>query len=208
MPQPASPGRRLLSPRLCLRQIDHLSIAMTTNPRQYLRLVGYTLLCWLLAGCTGLPDDIRPVQRFELERYLGTWHEIARLDHGFERGLEQVTADYAMRQDGGVRVLNRGYSASEQRWQEAEGRAYFVESAQVGHLKVSFFGPFYGSYVIFELDPDYSYAFITSYNKQYLWLLARTPTVSDRIKQRFRQQSQALGFAIDELIWPAPAGNN
>ena len=178
---------------------------MNINSRKFAQL----LYCWLLGsalvGCTGLPDDIRPVERFELDRYLGTWHEIARLDHGFERGLAQVTADYKMREDGGVRVLNRGYAVAEQRWQQAEGRAYFVASPQQGHLKVSFFGPFYGSYVIFELDPDYQYAFVTSYNKKYLWLLARTPTVSDHVKQRFLAQSAALGYAIDELIWPAPS---
>ena len=162
----------------------------------------------LISACTSIPEGLEPIKGFELDRYQGKWYEIARLDHSFERGLNEVTAEYELMQDGNVKVTNRGLSEKDKNWSEAIGKAKFVNQPDEGFLKVSFFGPFYGSYVIFELDPDYNYAFVTSYNKQYLWLLARTPTVSDRIKQRFRQQSQALGFAIDELIWPAPAGNN
>ncbi|MGS0728825.1 lipocalin family protein, partial [Shewanella sp. 0m-11] len=105
-----------------------------------------------LSACTSLPSGIEPVKQFELPRYLGTWYEIARLDHSFERGLNQVTATYEMKDDGGVKVINRGYSQAEQTWDEAEGKAYFVDSPNVGHLKVSFFGPFYGAYVVYELD--------------------------------------------------------
>jgi apolipoprotein D and lipocalin family protein len=87
-----------------------------------------------------------------LERYLGKWYEIARLDHSFERGLEKVSATYSLRDDGGVRVENRGFSQKKNTWKAAEGKAYFVRDSNEGYLKVSFFGPFYGSYVIFELD--------------------------------------------------------
>jgi apolipoprotein D and lipocalin family protein len=149
-----------------------------------------------------MPDAVRPVQGFELERYLGTWYEIARLDHSFERGLSRVTADYSMRDDGGVRVINRGFSAAKGAWKEAEGKAYFVESADMGFLKVSFFGPFYGAYVVFELDQQgYQYAFVSGWNTSYLWLLARTPTVSDEIKGRFVEQAAELGFDTDALIF-------
>ena len=106
----------------------------------------------LLAGCLGLPDSVTPVKDFEVQKYLGKWYEIARLDHSFERGLEQVTAEYSLREDGGIRVRNRGFSTEKDQWQEAEGKAYFVSDETEGYLKVSFFGPFYGSYVIFELD--------------------------------------------------------
>ena len=81
----------------------------------------------LLTACLGHPASVAPVQDFETSRYLGTWYEIARLDHSFERGLDQVTAEYALREDGGVSVTNRGFLASENRWQEAQGKAYFVE---------------------------------------------------------------------------------
>lgn len=155
----------------------------------------------LLTGCLGMPQGVRPVTGFELDRYLGKWYEITRLDHSFERGLTRVTAEYSLREDGGVRVVNRGYSAAKQEWKEATGKAYFVEGQDSGYLKVSFFGPFYGSYVVFELDEaDYQYAFISGPDTSYLWLLARTPSVSDELLQRFRERAGALGFDTDALI--------
>ncbi|WP_432758005.1 lipocalin family protein [Motilimonas eburnea] len=157
---------------------------------------------FVLAACTGIPDGMAPVTPFDSARYLGTWYEIARLDHSFERDLSHVTATYSMRDDGGIRVVNQGYDANKQEWQQAEGKAYFVNGDNQGHLKVSFFGPFYGSYVVFGLDQtDYQYSFVASYNHDYLWLLARTPNVSDAVKQEFIKQAQALGFAVDELIF-------
>jgi apolipoprotein D and lipocalin family protein len=148
-----------------------------------------------------MPEGVAPVGEFELPRYLGKWYEVARLDHSFERGLSDVSANYSMREDGGVKVLNRGFSMEEQSWSEAEGKAYFVGEPDEAHLKVSFFGPFYGSYVVFELDPDYQYAFISGNTHGYLWLLSRTPQVSDAVRERFIVRASALGFATDDLIW-------
>lgn len=163
---------------------------------------GIVLLALFLASCTGVPEGITPVTGFELPRYLGTWHEIARLDHSFERGMSRVTAHYDMNEDGSVKVTNRGYLDDKQEWKEAIGKAKFVGDENIGHLKVSFFGPFYGGYVIYELDHEnYSYAFVTSYNRDYLWLLARDPLVSDELKDQFAQQAKQLGFDTDALIW-------
>ncbi|MCL4137228.1 UNVERIFIED_CONTAM: hypothetical protein GTU68_043429 [Idotea baltica] len=129
-----------------------------------------------------MPEAVKPVSEFELNRYLGKWYEIARLDHSFERGLSQITADYSLQDNGRVAVVNRGFSAEEGQWQEAEGKAYFVNSTSEGYLKVSFFGPFYGSYIVFELDKEaYQYAFVSGPNTEYLWLLSRTPTVTPEI---------------------------
>lgn len=156
----------------------------------------------LLNSCLGMPENVKPVSDFELDRYLGTWYEIARLDHRFERDLSDVTANYSMRDDGGVRVLNRGYSEKKERWEDAEGKAYFVNEADEGFLKVSFFGPFYGSYVIFDLDKeDYQYAFVSGPDTSYLWFLSRTPTVSDAMIERFTTHAGELGFNIDDLIF-------
>lgn len=164
-------------------------------------LIAITIIL-LLSGCTGLPNDIRPVDGFMVNQYLGKWYEIARLDHSFERGLDKVSAEYSLRDDGGLKVINRGYSAKDNRWKEAEGKAYFVTTQDKGYLKVSFFGPFYGSYVVFELDKDnYQYAFVSGYNKSYLWLLSRTPTVSDELIDKFVKTSNKLGFNTDELIF-------
>lgn len=159
------------------------------------------LCLMLLAGCTGVPEGVDPVEEFELERYLGTWYEIARLDHRFERGLSRVSAEYSRREDGGIDVINRGYDGEADRWEQADGRAYFVDDPSVGHLKVSFFGPFYGAYVIFELDrQDYRYAFVSGPDKKYLWLLARTPQVEPALYDQFIRRAQQLGFDTSGLI--------
>ena len=155
-----------------------------------------------LSACTGIPEGVTPVQDFELERFLGKWYEIARLDHSFERGLERVSAEYALRDDGGVRVVNKGYKAPEKEWKEIEGKAYFVGGEDKGHLKVSFFGPFYSSYIVFELDEEnYQYAFISGNSTSYLWLLSRTPEVSDALLARFAARAKELGFDTDALIY-------
>ncbi|BDY04548.1 lipocalin family protein [Ferrimonas sp. YFM] len=154
----------------------------------------------LLAGCSSAPEGIEPVRPFELERYLGTWHEVARLDHSFERGLTNVTAEYSMREDGGIHVVNRGIRQETGEVSEAIGRAYPVGQPDVAHLKVSFFGPFFGAYVVFELDPEYQYAFVSGPNRDYLWLLARTPKVSEAVMTRFRSRAVELGFDLQPLI--------
>lgn len=128
-------------------------------------------------------------------------YEIARLDHSFERGMDKVTAEYSLRENGGVKVINRGFSIDDNKWEEAEGKAYFVRGEQEGHLKVSFFGPFYGTYAVFEIDEEnYQYAFVSGPDTSYLWLLARTPSVSEEVVTRFVEKSKALVFNTDELI--------
>lgn len=156
---------------------------------------------FLLASCVGLPKGIEPVSDFELDKYMGKWYEIARLDHRFERGLEQVTANYSIKDDGTLHVENRGLSSKSNEWKDAVGKAKFSSDPTIGHLKVSFFGPFYGSYVIFDLDKEnYQYSFVTG-SKNSLWLLARTPTVSDELKNKFLKTVQEFGYNTDELIF-------
>jgi apolipoprotein D and lipocalin family protein len=163
-------------------------------------LMAGLLMIW---GCTGMPQSVRPVTGFEISRYLGKWYEIARLDHPFERNLSQVTAEYRSLGDGGVLVINRGYSESDKKWKEAKGKAYFVKDVSEGYLKVTFFWPFYGSYVVFGLDhANYQYAFVSGPSTQYLWLLARTPSVTPEVLEKFVEMSKASGFNTEELIYP------
>ena len=162
------------------------------------------------SGAVAMPDGATAVTGFSLERYLGTWYEIARLDHRFERGLTQVTATYSMREDGGVRVLNRGYKEAKSSWSEAEGRAYFVEEPEIGRLKVTFFWPFYGAYNIIALEPEnYSYALVIGNNTKYMWILARKPNLEPAVLESLLTKARKLGFATDELIYPQKqwAGN-
>ena len=187
-------------------KIEQYDQALQKNPRLHgieplMKRALTILACLTLSGCLGMPEKVQPVSNFQLNKYLGQWYEIARLDHSFERGLENVTAEYSMREDGGVSVVNRGFSTEDNEWSEATGKAYFVNSSEEGYLKVSFFGPFYGSYVVFELDKEnYQYAFVSGPDLSYLWLLSRTPKVSESIIAEFIEKSQSLGFDTSDLI--------
>lgn len=162
----------------------------------------FFLLPFLLSSCGGYPQNIRPVSNLDINRYMGTWYEIARLDHPFERGLEQVSAEYSLHNDKTVRVVNRGFSPDKNEWKEAVGKAYLAGEKEEGYLKVSFFGPFYSSYVIFALDEqEYQYAYVTGPDKSYLWLLARTPQVNSSIVKEFVQTSSKLGYKVENLIY-------
>lgn len=159
------------------------------------------LLAFGLAGCMGIPDGAEPVKGFEIDRYLGKWYEIARLDHRFERGLSNVTAQYSMRDDGGVLVINRGFKTTKGEWDEAEGKAYFVDDPTVGMLKVSFFGPFYGAYNVIALDQkDYQWSLVAGPDTGYLWILSREPQLDKDIFDELVGLAQSLGFDTDELI--------
>jgi apolipoprotein D and lipocalin family protein len=158
-------------------------------------------LAMFAAACTGAPEGVDTVTGFDLDRYLGTWYEIARLDHSFERGLSSVTATYTLGEDGGVKVVNRGYNVEKQEWDEAEGKAYFIGDEDVGQLKVSFFGPFYGGYNVIELDKEgYQYSMVAGPDRSYLWILARSPDLDDAVLERLLAKAGELGFPLDELI--------
>jgi apolipoprotein D and lipocalin family protein len=163
------------------------------------------LLLWFalfLSGCVGVPDRVRPVDEFQVEKYLGKWYEIARLDHSFERGLTNVTAEYDVREDGGLRVVNRGYSAQGSKWKEAVGKAYFVNDPHQGFLKVSFFGPFYGSYIVLDLDHEgYQYSLVCGPNTSYLWILSRSPKLDDALINTLVAKAASLGFDTSKLIY-------
>lgn len=154
-----------------------------------------------LSGCSTLPPEgIRPQTGFELARYSGKWYEIARLDHRFERGLSDVTAEYRAQADGSITVINRGYDTAAGRWKQAEGRAQFNGAANLASLKVSFFGPFYGGYHVIALDPDYRWAMVAGNDRNYLWVLARDRQLAPDLYQRLLQEAAALGFDTSKLI--------
>ncbi len=170
----------------------------------FVRRISLILSLALLAGCTGIPEGIQPVQRFDVQRYLGAWHEIARLDHRFERGLTAISATYSARADGGIDVLNRGYDSTREKWRDARGRAYFTGAADVASLKVSFFGPFYGGYHVFALDPEYQWAVVSGPNRDYLWILARQPALPADLLRQLVERARQAGFDTAELIYPEP----
>ena len=163
-------------------------------------MIAALALC--LVGCLGVPAGAQPVQDFTLEKYLGKWYEIARMDHSFERGLSNVTAEYSLRDDGGVKVINRGFKTTANKWKDAEGKAYFIEEPSIGKLKVSFFGPFYGAYNVIALDQeDYQWALVVGPDTNYLWILSRTPVLDQVVVEQLLSQAKSLGFNTDELIF-------
>ncbi len=156
----------------------------------------------LLGGCSlGPPPGVTPVSGFQLDRYLGTWYEIARLDHSFERDMTDVSARYRRNADGSVQVLNRGWDTRRNDWREAEGRALFIGREDVGSLKVSFFGPFYGGYHVAALDPDYRWSLVIGPDTGYAWILARDKALPQTVRDDLSRRLASAGIDPAQLIW-------
>lgn len=176
----------------------------SSRPGRRTTAVAISLVASVLvfAGCTGTPDGVQAVKDFELERYLGTWYEIARLDHPFERGLTDVTAEYRPREGGGIEVVNSGFDPEAGERRAAVGKAFFVGDPSVGRLKVSFFGPFYGGYNVIALDGDhYCWSMVAGPNRSYLWILGRTPELDPELVRQLTDRAAALDFPVEALIW-------
>jgi len=171
--------------------------------RLFYKLIPF-LLFLLLAGCFTpkelSTDSIPAVKNFDLNRYLGTWYEVARLPHSFEEGLDQVTATYTLQEDGTIRVLNKGFNTSEAKWNEAEGKAYVPDTSAGALLKVSFFWIFYADYKVITLDTiNYSYAMVTSSSKKYLWILSRSPQLEAPVYNGLIQRADGWGFKTSDI---------
>lgn len=145
--------------------------------------------------------DKSTVQEFELKKYLGTWYEIARYDHSFERGLVGVTATYSQKKDGKIKVTNQGYKGSlDGEISKAIGKAKLANSKNPAHLKVSFFLFFYADYYIMELDKDYQWAIVGSSSDNYLWILSRTPILDDETYQNLIELVNKRAYNTNSLI--------
>jgi len=156
----------------------------------------------LFISCTGVPSGLDPVNDFEADRYLGKWYEIVRLDHSFERNLSNVSAHYTVRDNGSIDVINRGFNTQSGKWKEIKGKAYFIGNKNVGSLKVSFFGPFYGGYHVIALDKEnYHYAMIAGPSRKYLWILSRDKTLDEKIISDLVTKARNWGFDTDDLIY-------
>jgi lipocalin len=155
-------------------------------------------------GCSSSKNmiDNSTVKELDIERYLGTWYEIARYDHRFERDMVGVTAHYSWREDGKIKVINSGYKNSfEGAKDTAIGKAKIPDINNPAHLKVSFFWIFYGDYFVMELDENYKWAVIGSSSDKYLWILSRTPQISEEIKSNLLNRIKKRGYNTDQLIW-------
>lgn len=145
--------------------------------------------------------DKTVVSELDIAKYLGTWYEIARYDHRFERDLVGVTAHYSLREDGKIKVLNSGYEGTlKGERSEAIGKAKIPDKAIPAKLRVSFFWFFYGDYFVFELEDDYQWAVVGSSSDKYLWILARTPQMSDEVYQERLENLRKRGYDTTKLI--------
>jgi len=144
----------------------------------------------------------RTVADFDAERFMGTWYEIARFDHRFERGLTRVSAQYTLMPDGRIKVVNRGYNTRRGKYREIEGRARLT--AQTGRLQVSFFLWFYSDYNILALGDDYAWALIGSRSDKFLWIMSRTPTLPDKTFARITAMAREHGYDPSHLLIIAP----
>lgn len=167
------------------------------------RTVFWVIIASFLVSCNTsmIPEKAKPVANFDVNRYLGTWYEIARFDFYFEKDLDNTTAQYSLGNDGNVIVLNRGFNVKKLKWEQAEGIAKFRGDKNVGALKVSFFGPFYSGYNVIALDDDYKYALIAGRNLDYLWILSREKTIPESIKQQYLDQAKEIGYEVSRFIW-------
>lgn len=155
----------------------------------------------LATGCAvSVPEQLEPVSNFDVNKYAGTWYEIARIDHRFEKGLINTTAQYTLQPDGSVKVVNKGYNPEKKAWKEVEGKAKFLGDPNVAALKVSFFGPFYGGYNVVALDTDYQTSLVIGQDMDYFWLLSRNKTMPREEVQQWLQKAQNIGVDLNKVI--------
>jgi len=151
-------------------------------------------------GCGAKHPTLETVKSVDIQKYKGTWYEIARFEHFFEKGCKNVTATYELKKDGNIKVINRCTKIDNNQTKEATGVAYAVDTT-TSKLKVSFFRPFYGDYYIIDLADDYSYALVGTPSREYLWILSRTKTIDMQTKEKILQTLPNLGFDKEKFVW-------
>lgn len=155
----------------------------------------------LFNACETIPSGAKAVKPFDVNKYLGTWYEVARMDFKFERDLKNVTATYSKNEDGSIKVLNQGYDINTNERKQAEGKAKFVDLKDEAMLKVSFFGPFYAGYNVVALDKDYKYALVAGQDLDLMWILSREKSIPDTIKAEYLKIAEQIGYKTSELVW-------
>ena len=163
--------------------------------------VGVAAVALNLTSCVSIPKGAKAVSPFYKDKYLGKWYEIARMDFKFEKNLNNVTATYSLKENGGIKVDNRGYNYVKNEWKQSIGKAKFAGDKTVAQLKVSFFGPFYAGYNVIAIDPNYQYALVAGNNLDYLWILSREKTIPETVKNDYLKQAQSLGYDTGKLVW-------
>lgn len=159
------------------------------------------MLACFFTSCSSIPENVIPVSNFDSEKYLGTWYEIARFDFKFEKNMSNVQANYSMNKDGSIKVINSGYDYVKGVQKEKTGRAKFAGAKDKAALKVSFFGPFYSGYNVIAIDEYYQYSLVAGNSYKYLWILSRTPTIPDNVKEDYIRIATQAGYDLTNLVW-------
>ena len=164
------------------------------------KLLTLILFGILLTACSSKNPPLQTVQKVDINRYLGTWYEIARYEHFFEKDCKNVSANYSMLDEQTIKVVNKCTNMLTNEKKEAIGRAYATDDTN-SKLKVSFFRPFYGDYWVMILDENYDYVVVGTPSREYLWILCRKPILDEKIKNEILQKLPTLGFDASKLIW-------
>ncbi|MBW6459913.1 MAG: lipocalin family protein [Bacteroidales bacterium] len=157
----------------------------------------------ILTSCSSSMKKLTTVPDVDIQSYTGKWYEIARLPNSFEKGLICVTAEYSLRDDGKITVINAGHKESDPAAAKSiRGKAWVPDKNEPGRLKVQFFWPFAAGYYIFHLDREnYQYALVGNPSRKFLWILAREPQMEEALYQELVDVAQENGFAVEKLLW-------
>ncbi len=155
-------------------------------------------VCLLLSGCGQGSLDIPTIPDFNLEKYMGKWYEVARIDNRFQRNMIDVTANYTLKKNGVVEVFNRGYNTKKERWGDAKARGTTTKIPNL--LKVSFFPLTSGNYWVVYVDDNYSVAVVSGGDPEYLWILSREPNISEELLNNLIEKGVAVGHKRDDIM--------
>lgn len=152
-------------------------------------------------SCATMPEGATVVKPFDKKKFLGKWYEIARMDSRFEKNLTNVMAIYSLKDNGDIRVVNKGYDTEKNKWKMVKGKAKFRNNADEAALKVSFFGPFYSGYNVLAIDDEYTYALIAGNDLSLLWILSRSKDIPESVKREYLKIAEDLGYKTSQLTW-------
>lgn len=177
------------------------------NYKKLIQITAFTAAVFItlnyLTSCksSSIPIQIEVVTPFDVNKFDGTWYEIARFDFKHEKDLSNVTANYSLNTDGSIKVVNKGFNYVKNKWEEVNGKAKFTSSKNLGSLQVSFFGPFYSGYHIVMLEPNYDSVLIFGDTTDYIWILSRNKTITESTKQKFLAKAKDAGYDLNRLVW-------
>jgi apolipoprotein D and lipocalin family protein len=168
--------------------------------KKIFNILAVVFVSLFFVSCATKQTDVKTVEKVDLQRYLGDWYEIARYEHRFQKDCKNVKANYSLRDDKKIQVVNSCTKISTNEFKDAKAVAYSVDETN-SKLKVSFFRPFYGDYWILDLDKDYKYAIIGTPTKEYLWILSREKIMDKELLNKLLTKITAMGFDKSKLIY-------